>query len=138
MVQGVPVGIVLAVMRGVIPYLAEGEAGVVHLIDDGESQLDVGGNIGHLMVCHSVAFQLQKADRSVVDRLVPKTVDDCQPPVALENEAVIAYFVLAGEVLVGQSGLAYKDGRRQFAVIGIEERVKRVGMGRLGDDYIVP
>ena len=90
------------------------------------------------MVCHSVAFQLQKADRSVVDRLVPKTVDDCQPSIALEDEAVIAYFVLAGEVLVGQSCLAYKDGRRQFAVIGTEERVKRVGMGRLGDDYMVP
>ena len=121
MVQGVPVGIVLAVMGGIVPYLAVGKAGVVHLIDDGESRLDVGGYIGHLMVCHSVAFQLQKADSSVVDRLVLKAIDDCQPTVALEDETVIAYFVLAGEVLVGQSGLAYKDGGPQFAVIGIED-----------------
>ncbi len=136
--QGVPVGIVLAVVRSVVPYLAVGEGGIVHLIDYGQTQLDVRGNIGHLMVCHSVAFQLQKADRSVVDRLVPKTVDDCQPTVALENEAVIAYFVLAGEVLVSQSCLADKNGRWQFAVIGIEERVKRVGVCGFRDDYIAP
>ena len=58
-VQGVPVGIGLTVVGGVVPYLAVGEGGVVHLIDYGQTQLDVGGNIGYLVVCHAVAFELQ-------------------------------------------------------------------------------
>ena len=35
-------------------------------------------------------------------------------------------------------GLAYKDRRQQVAIIGIEERIERVGMGRLRYDDIVP
>ena len=53
-------------------------------------------------------------------------------------ETVIAYFVLTGKALVGQLGLAYKDSGPQIAITGIEERIERVGTGRLRDDDIVP
>ena len=90
MVQGVPVGIVLAVVRSVVPHLAVGEGGVVHLIDYGQTQLDVGSNVGNLVVRHAVALQLQQTAGTVIYRLVPKAVDDSQPSVALEDETVIA------------------------------------------------
>ena len=37
MMQSVPVGIVLAVVGGAVPYLAVGKAGVVHLVDYGQT-----------------------------------------------------------------------------------------------------
>ena len=90
------------------------------------------------MVRHAVAFQFQQAAGTVVDCLVLQALYDCQPTVALEDETVVAYVVLAGEAPVGQMGLAYKDRGQKVAIIGIEERIERVGMGRLGDDDIVP
>ena len=56
-VKSVPVGIIVAVVGGVVPYLAVGEAGVVHLVDYGQTRLNVGSNVRNLVMCHSVTFQ---------------------------------------------------------------------------------
>ena len=74
--EGMPVGIGGAVMWGVVPYLAIGEGGVVHLVHDRKAGVYVGSHIGYLVVCHAVALQLQKAASTIVDRHVPAAIDE--------------------------------------------------------------
>ena len=56
-VKSVPVGIVIAMMGGVIPDFSVGKAGVAYLVDYRQTRLYVGGNVGNLVMCHSVTFQ---------------------------------------------------------------------------------
>ena len=123
MMQGVPVGIVLAVVRGIVPHLAIGERGVVHLVHHRQSRLDIRCHIGNLMVRHAVALKLQKAAGTIIDCLVLQTVYDSQPAVTLKDKAVVAYLILARETPARQAGLTHEDGGQQVAIIGIEEGV---------------
>ena len=75
------------------------------------------------MVRHAVAFQFQQTAGTVVHSHIFHTVNDGQLSVALQDKAIVSYFVLSCQAPVGQMGLADKDGRYQVAVIGIEERV---------------
>jgi len=74
--EGMPVGIGGAVMWGVVPYLAIGERGIVHLVYDRKARVYVGSYIGYLVVCHAVALQLQKAASTIVDRPVTAAIDE--------------------------------------------------------------
>jgi len=136
-VEAVPVGIVGAVVGGVVPDFAIGEGGVVHLVGHGEAGFDDRGDVGNLGVGHAEAFELQQAGGAVVDGFALTAIDDGGVAIGAKSEAVVAQFLLAGEGGHGHAGVSHKDSHGHGTAAGIAERGERVGCGFLYDGETV-
>lgn len=132
-VEAVPVGIVGAVVRGVVPDFAIGKGGVVHLVHYGKARHDAGRHIGNPMVGHAEAFELQEPGGTIVYGLALTAIDNGSVAIGAKTEAVVAQFLCAGQGALSHAGVAHKDSHRHGTAAGIAERGERVGCGLLHD-----
>ena len=130
-VQSVPVGIGGAVVGGVVPHLAVGKTGVVHLVHHWQTGQDGGGHVGYLVVGHAEALQLQQACRPIEDRLALLAIDGGHPPIAQQAETVVPHLLFALQHPLSPAGMPHKDGRRHMPILRIGHGIERVALLRL-------